>query len=138
MRLFLLSSANFFCISACFGLISLPVSSPGSSDPHSTSESTAPISMTNIAYCAQKLVEKLNSRMFAADPKQILLFTAKQIMGVSHMKFFSNCYQHVVMCSVSHCRDTAILKKMAVIHLVIVIIPVFLHEHIKARNDNQS
>jgi len=44
--------------------------------------------MMNIAYFAQKLVEKLSSRMFAADPKQILIFTAKQIMGVSHMKFF--------------------------------------------------
>lgn len=53
--------------------------------------------MMNIAYFAQKLVEKLNSRMFAADPKQILIFTSKQIMGVSHMKFFSNCYQHVLI-----------------------------------------
>lgn len=39
--------------------------------------------MINIAYFAQKLVEKLNSQMFAADPKQILIFIAKQIMGVS-------------------------------------------------------
>uniref|UniRef100_A0A8C3KM61 WDFY family member 4 n=1 Tax=Calidris pygmaea TaxID=425635 RepID=A0A8C3KM61_9CHAR len=62
-------------------------------------ESTAPVSMMNVAYFAQKLVEKLNGRMFAADPKQILIFTAKQIMGVSHRKCFSNCYQHVEMCS---------------------------------------
>lgn len=54
--------------------------------------------MMNIAYFAQKLVEKLNGRMFAADPKQILIFTAKQIMVVSHMEFFPNRYQHVVMC----------------------------------------
>uniref|UniRef100_A0A8C0ERL9 DUF4704 domain-containing protein n=1 Tax=Bubo bubo TaxID=30461 RepID=A0A8C0ERL9_BUBBB len=43
-------------------------------------ESTGPVSMMNIAYFVQKLVEKLNSRMFVADPKQILIFTAKQIM----------------------------------------------------------
>uniref|UniRef100_A0A8D0EIG0 DUF4704 domain-containing protein n=1 Tax=Strix occidentalis caurina TaxID=311401 RepID=A0A8D0EIG0_STROC len=43
-------------------------------------ESTGPVSMMNIAYFAQKLVEKLNSRIFVADPKQILIFTAKQIM----------------------------------------------------------
>lgn len=44
--------------------------------------------MMNIVYFAQKLVEKLNSRMFAADPKQILIFSAKQIAGVSYMNFF--------------------------------------------------
>uniref|UniRef100_A0A663EJC4 WDFY family member 4 n=1 Tax=Aquila chrysaetos chrysaetos TaxID=223781 RepID=A0A663EJC4_AQUCH len=49
------------------------------SDPHGTSESTAPVSMMNIAYFAQKLVEKLNNRMFAADPKQILIFTANSV-----------------------------------------------------------
>uniref|UniRef100_A0A8B9TDS4 DUF4704 domain-containing protein n=1 Tax=Anas platyrhynchos TaxID=8839 RepID=A0A8B9TDS4_ANAPL len=57
-------------------------------DPRGTSESTASVSMMNVAYFAQKLIEKLSSRMFAADPKQILLFTAKQIMEVSHMKDF--------------------------------------------------
>uniref|UniRef100_A0A8C3X7C1 DUF4704 domain-containing protein n=1 Tax=Cyanoderma ruficeps TaxID=181631 RepID=A0A8C3X7C1_9PASS len=51
-------------------------------------ESAAPLPLMNIAYFAQKLVEKLNSRMFAADPKQILIFIAKQIMWVSHF-FFS-------------------------------------------------
>uniref|UniRef100_A0A8C5TIG3 Alfy-like armadillo-like repeat domain-containing protein n=1 Tax=Malurus cyaneus samueli TaxID=2593467 RepID=A0A8C5TIG3_9PASS len=50
-------------------------------------ESAAPVSMINIAYFVQKLVEKLNSRMFAADPKQILIFIAKQIMWVSHIFF---------------------------------------------------
>ncbi|XP_035394817.1 WD repeat- and FYVE domain-containing protein 4 [Cygnus atratus] len=54
----------------------------GSSDPRGTSESTASVSVMNVVYFAQKLIEKLSSRMFAADPKQILLFTAKQIMGV--------------------------------------------------------
>uniref|UniRef100_A0A8B9C663 WDFY family member 4 n=1 Tax=Anser brachyrhynchus TaxID=132585 RepID=A0A8B9C663_9AVES len=51
-------------------------------DPRGTSESTASVSVMNVAYFAQKLIEKLSSRMFAADPKQILLFTAKQIVGV--------------------------------------------------------
>ncbi|OWK58185.1 WD repeat- and FYVE domain-containing protein 4 [Lonchura striata] len=51
-----------------------------STDPHGTSESAAPLSMMNIAYFVQKLVEKLSSRMFVADPKQILIFIAKQII----------------------------------------------------------
>ncbi|XP_030131885.4 WD repeat- and FYVE domain-containing protein 4 [Taeniopygia guttata] len=53
-----------------------------STDPHGTSESAAPLSMMNITYFVQKLVEKLSSRMFVADPKQILIFIAKQIMCV--------------------------------------------------------
>ncbi|XP_031463573.1 WD repeat- and FYVE domain-containing protein 4 isoform X1 [Phasianus colchicus] len=52
------------------------------SDLHSSSESTAPVSMMNITYFAQKLIEKMNSKMFAADSKQILLFIAKQITRV--------------------------------------------------------
>uniref|UniRef100_H0ZCV3 Uncharacterized protein n=1 Tax=Taeniopygia guttata TaxID=59729 RepID=H0ZCV3_TAEGU len=48
-------------------------------------ESAAPLSMMNITYFVQKLVEKLSSRMFVADPKQILIFIAKQIMCVSHV-----------------------------------------------------
>uniref|UniRef100_A0A8C6ZV55 Alfy-like armadillo-like repeat domain-containing protein n=1 Tax=Nothoprocta perdicaria TaxID=30464 RepID=A0A8C6ZV55_NOTPE len=51
-------------------------------------ESTASTSVMNVVYFAQKLIEKLNSRMFAADPKQILLFIAKQIVVVSHRIFF--------------------------------------------------
>uniref|UniRef100_A0A672TPX7 Uncharacterized protein n=1 Tax=Strigops habroptila TaxID=2489341 RepID=A0A672TPX7_STRHB len=60
------------------------------SDPHGTSESTVAVSMMNIAYFAQKLVEKLNSRMFAADPKQILIFTAKQIEAPFLKRKFSS------------------------------------------------
>lgn len=41
--------------------------------------------MTNVTYLAQKLIEKINSKMFAADSKQVLLFIAKQITRVSHM-----------------------------------------------------
>ncbi|XP_009977759.1 PREDICTED: WD repeat- and FYVE domain-containing protein 4 [Tauraco erythrolophus] len=78
----------------------------GSSDPHGTSESTAPVSMTNIAYFAQKLVEKLNSRMFVADSKQILIFTARQIMRVLE----SSVSQKEVFLSVLYsCLNRAIL-----------------------------
>lgn len=41
--------------------------------------------MMNVTYVAQKLIEKMNSKMFAADFKQILLFIAKQITRVSRM-----------------------------------------------------
>ncbi|XP_035753252.1 WD repeat- and FYVE domain-containing protein 4 [Egretta garzetta] len=78
----------------------------GSSDPHGTSESTAPVSMMNIPYCAQKLVEKLNSRMFAADPKQILTFTAKQIMVVLES---SVSQKEVLLSALYSCLNRAIL-----------------------------
>lgn len=55
--------------------------------------------MMNIAYFVQKLVEKLNSRMFAADPKQILIFIAKQIVWVSHFfpaQLLSTCCKMLV------------------------------------------
>uniref|UniRef100_A0A8C3KM47 WDFY family member 4 n=1 Tax=Calidris pygmaea TaxID=425635 RepID=A0A8C3KM47_9CHAR len=77
----------------------------GSSDPHGASESTAPVSMMNVAYFAQKLVEKLNGRMFAADPKQILIFTAKQIMGVLE----SSVSQKVFLTALYSCLNRAIL-----------------------------
>uniref|UniRef100_A0A803Y055 WDFY family member 4 n=1 Tax=Meleagris gallopavo TaxID=9103 RepID=A0A803Y055_MELGA len=54
----------------------------GECDLHSSSESTASASMMNVTYVAQKLIEKMNSKMFAADFKQILLFIAKQITRV--------------------------------------------------------
>uniref|UniRef100_A0A8B9MDM2 WDFY family member 4 n=1 Tax=Accipiter nisus TaxID=211598 RepID=A0A8B9MDM2_9AVES len=76
------------------------------SDPHGTSESTAPVSMMNIAYFAQKLVEKLNSRMFAADPKQILIFTSKQIMGVLES---SVSQKEVFLSALYSCLNRAIL-----------------------------
>uniref|UniRef100_A0A8B9MDJ5 WDFY family member 4 n=1 Tax=Accipiter nisus TaxID=211598 RepID=A0A8B9MDJ5_9AVES len=78
----------------------------GTSDPHGTSESTAPVSMMNIAYFAQKLVEKLNSRMFAADPKQILIFTSKQIMGVLES---SVSQKEVFLSALYSCLNRAIL-----------------------------
>lgn len=104
MRLFLLSSGKltfhfFFFISSCYGIINPLISSPASTDPHGTSESAAPLSMMNIAYFVQKLVEKLSSRMFVADPKQILIFIAKQIMRVSHVfspHFLSTCCSMLV------------------------------------------
>ncbi|XP_056350777.1 WD repeat- and FYVE domain-containing protein 4 [Oenanthe melanoleuca] len=78
----------------------------GSSDPHGTSESAAPLSMMNIAYFVQKLVEKLNSRMFAADPKQILIFIAKQIMWVLES---SASQKEVFLGALYSCLNRAIL-----------------------------
>ncbi|XP_026707231.1 WD repeat- and FYVE domain-containing protein 4 [Athene cunicularia] len=78
----------------------------GSSDPHGTSESMGLVSMMNIAYFAQKLVEKLNSRMFVADPKQILIFTAKQIMRVLES---SVSQKEVFLSALYSCLNRAIL-----------------------------
>ncbi|XP_051474966.1 WD repeat- and FYVE domain-containing protein 4 [Apus apus] len=78
----------------------------GSSDPHGTSETTAPVSMTNTTYFTQKLVEKLNSGMFAADPKQILLFTAKQIMRVLESTISQ---KEVILSAQYSCLNRAIL-----------------------------
>ncbi|XP_015489137.1 WD repeat- and FYVE domain-containing protein 4 [Parus major] len=78
----------------------------GSSDPHGTSESAAPLSMMNNTYFVQKLVEKLNSRMFAADPKQILIFIAKQIMWVLES---SVSQKEVFLSALYSCLNRAIL-----------------------------
>ncbi|KAM4668749.1 WD repeat- and FYVE domain-containing protein 4 [Amazona ochrocephala] len=78
----------------------------GSSDPHGSSESTMPVSMINIAYFAQKLVEKLNGSMFAADPKQILIFSAKQIAGVLGS---SVSQKEVLLNALYSCLNRAIL-----------------------------
>ncbi|XP_009676148.2 WD repeat- and FYVE domain-containing protein 4 isoform X3 [Struthio camelus] len=78
----------------------------GSSDPHGTSESTASTSVVNVAYFAQKLIEKLNSRMFAADPKQILLFVAKQIVVVLEGSFSQ---KEVFLSTLYSCLNRAIL-----------------------------
>ncbi|KAF4789658.1 WDFY family member 4 [Turdus rufiventris] len=80
--------------------------SRGSSDPHGTSESAAPLSMMNIAYFVQKLVEKLNSRMFAADPKQILIFITKQIVWVLESSAFQ---KEVFISALYSCLNRAIL-----------------------------
>ncbi|XP_068022264.1 WD repeat- and FYVE domain-containing protein 4 [Melanerpes formicivorus] len=78
----------------------------GVSVPHGTSESTAPLSIMNIAYFAQKLVEKMNSQMFAADPKQILIFTAKQIIVVLES---SISQKEVLLSALYSCLNRAIL-----------------------------
>ncbi|KAM7016761.1 WD repeat- and FYVE domain-containing protein 4 [Passerculus sandwichensis] len=75
-------------------------------DPQGTSESAAPLSMMNIAYFAQKLVEKLSSRMFVADPKQILIFIAKQIMCVLES---SLSQKEVFLSALYSCLNRAIL-----------------------------
>uniref|UniRef100_A0A8C0ZGJ2 WDFY family member 4 n=1 Tax=Cyanistes caeruleus TaxID=156563 RepID=A0A8C0ZGJ2_CYACU len=77
-----------------------------SSDPHGTSESAAPPSMMNNTYFVQKLIEKLNSRMFAADPKQILIFIAKQIMWVLES---SVSQKEVFLSALYSCLNRAIL-----------------------------
>ncbi|XP_074856013.1 WD repeat- and FYVE domain-containing protein 4 [Carettochelys insculpta] len=59
----------------------------GSSDPRGAVEAAVPTSVANVSYFTQKLVEHLYSGMFAADPKQILLFVAEQIMVVMENTF---------------------------------------------------
>ncbi|XP_043836803.1 LOW QUALITY PROTEIN: WD repeat- and FYVE domain-containing protein 4 [Dromiciops gliroides] len=61
------------------------LSSNGTREPQQSSESTP--SLANISYLTQKLVEKLYSGMFTADPKEILLFITEQIMGVIENAF---------------------------------------------------
>uniref|UniRef100_A0A8C0VB74 WDFY family member 4 n=1 Tax=Cyanistes caeruleus TaxID=156563 RepID=A0A8C0VB74_CYACU len=75
----------------------------GSSDPHGTSESAAPPSMMNNTYFVQKLIEKLNSRMFAADPKQILIFIAKQIISVSQKEVFLSALYSCLNRAILYC-----------------------------------
>uniref|UniRef100_A0A8C3E388 WDFY family member 4 n=1 Tax=Corvus moneduloides TaxID=1196302 RepID=A0A8C3E388_CORMO len=66
----------------------------------------APLSTMNIAYFVQKLVEKLNSRMFSADPKQILIFIVKQIMWVLES---SVSQKEVFLSALYSCLNRAIL-----------------------------
>ncbi|XP_007478664.1 WD repeat- and FYVE domain-containing protein 4 isoform X2 [Monodelphis domestica] len=61
------------------------ISSNGTRDSQHNSESTP--SLANISYLTQKLVEKLYSGMFNADPREILLFITEQIMGVIENAF---------------------------------------------------
>ncbi|XP_052533656.1 WD repeat- and FYVE domain-containing protein 4 isoform X2 [Tympanuchus pallidicinctus] len=78
----------------------------GNSDLHSSSESTASVSMMNVTYFAQKLIEKMNSKMFAADSKQILLFIAKQITRVLEAPVSQ---KDVYLSTVYSCLNRAIL-----------------------------
>ncbi|XP_004607454.2 WD repeat- and FYVE domain-containing protein 4 [Sorex araneus] len=54
----------------------------GSQEPQQNAEPAAASSLTNISHFTQKLVEKLYSGMFSADPKHILLFITEHIMVV--------------------------------------------------------
>ncbi|XP_074152220.1 WD repeat- and FYVE domain-containing protein 4 [Sminthopsis crassicaudata] len=56
------------------------ISSDGTRESQQSSESTP--SLANLSYLTQKLVEKLYSGMFIADPKEILLFITEQIMVI--------------------------------------------------------
>ncbi|XP_048195177.1 WD repeat- and FYVE domain-containing protein 4 [Perognathus longimembris pacificus] len=53
----------------------------GSQEPHPNIEAAAP-SLAYISYFTQKLVEKLYSGMFSADPRHILFFITEHIMVV--------------------------------------------------------
>ncbi|XP_036772494.2 WD repeat- and FYVE domain-containing protein 4 isoform X2 [Manis pentadactyla] len=54
----------------------------GNKEPQLTAEAAAAPSLTNISHFTQKLVEKLYSGMFSADPRHILLFITEHIMVV--------------------------------------------------------
>ncbi|XP_027627322.1 WD repeat- and FYVE domain-containing protein 4 [Tupaia chinensis] len=54
----------------------------GGKEPQLNTEAAAAPSLTNISYFTQKLVEKLYSGMFSADPSHILLFITEHIMLV--------------------------------------------------------
>uniref|UniRef100_A0A8B9NYW3 WDFY family member 4 n=1 Tax=Apteryx owenii TaxID=8824 RepID=A0A8B9NYW3_APTOW len=71
-----------------------------------TCEPAQALQLVNVAYFAQKLIEKLNSRMFAADPKQILLFIAKQIVVVLEG---SSSQKEVFVSTLYSCLNRAIL-----------------------------
>ncbi|KAB0349750.1 hypothetical protein FD754_014607 [Muntiacus muntjak] len=54
----------------------------GSREPQPNAEAAAAPSLANISHFIQKLVEKLYSGMFSADPRHILLFITEHIMVV--------------------------------------------------------
>lgn len=55
---------------------------PGSREPQPNAEAAAVPSLANISHFIQKLVEKLYSGMFSADPRHILLFITEHVMVV--------------------------------------------------------
>lgn len=55
---------------------------PGSREPQPNAEAAAAPSLASISQFVQKLVEKLYSGMFSADPRHILLFITEHIMLV--------------------------------------------------------
>ncbi|KAM7072689.1 WD repeat- and FYVE domain-containing protein 4 isoform 1-T3 [Molossus nigricans] len=54
----------------------------GSQEPQPSTEAAAAPLLTNISHFTQKLVEKLYSGMFSADPRHILLFITEHIIVV--------------------------------------------------------
>ncbi|XP_064125927.1 WD repeat- and FYVE domain-containing protein 4 isoform X4 [Loxodonta africana] len=54
----------------------------GDKEPQPNAEAAAAPSLANISYFTQKLVEKLHSGMFTANPRHILLFITEHIMVV--------------------------------------------------------
>ncbi|XP_075866345.1 WD repeat- and FYVE domain-containing protein 4-like isoform X1 [Microcebus murinus] len=54
----------------------------GSKEPQTNAEAATAALLANVSYFAQKLVEKLSSGTFSADPRHILLFILEHIMVV--------------------------------------------------------
>lgn len=68
-------------ISQTWSVSSLPLP-PGSKEPQPNTEAAAAPSLANISHFTQKLVEKLYSGMFSADPRHVLLFITDRIVVV--------------------------------------------------------
>lgn len=60
----------------------LTAPAPGSKEPQPNTEAAATPSLANISHFTQKLVEKLYSGMFSADPRHVLLFITDRIVVV--------------------------------------------------------
>lgn len=55
---------------------------PGSKEPLPNAEAGAVPSLASVSYFTQKLVEKIYSGVFSADPRHILLFITEHIIAV--------------------------------------------------------
>ncbi|KAG8519674.1 WD repeat- and FYVE domain-containing protein 4 [Galemys pyrenaicus] len=72
----------------------------GSKDPQPNTEAAAVPSLANISYFSQKLVEKLYSGMFSADPIHILNFITEHIMVVRTLGCHSTDETHAHLLSI--------------------------------------
>lgn len=72
----------------------------GSTEPQANPEAAAVPSLASISYFTQKLVEKLYSGMFSADPRHILLFIIEHIVVVrSHLRMGGEASGFLQICS---------------------------------------
>lgn len=74
----LLSTMDIFHVPSGSGTPTLR----GSKEPQSNAEAGTVPSLASVSYFTQKLVEKLHSGMFSANPKHILLFITEHIISV--------------------------------------------------------